>query len=180
MKVKTLKNLPKGDKYVGEWKDNKKHGQGTFTDPSGTKYVGEWKEGEFLRYDFELKKNADSLSSSPSYYNKDNKTSGVKDTFTRLQDGELDLPTAFWGFGVVGTIFVGFICGFLSEAYSKWWTAPYIIFTIVVLIGLWACAENYKVKQKAKNQSEVWGFLTQAFCVMGFLGLFTLVNDTFF
>ena len=32
-----------GDKYVGEWKDNKKTGQGTFTTPDGDKYVGEWK-----------------------------------------------------------------------------------------------------------------------------------------
>ena len=145
--------------------------------PNPTKNFSKMKESEFILA--ERKQNADRAKLINDYH-KDNKTSGVKDTFTRLQDGELDLPTAFWGFGVVGTIFVGFICGLLSEAYSKWWIAPYIIFTIVVLIGLWACAENYKVKQKAKNQSEVWGFLTQAFCVMGFLGLFTLVKDTFF
>ena len=35
-----------GNKYVGEWKDNKKNGQGTYTRASGEKYVGEWKDDE--------------------------------------------------------------------------------------------------------------------------------------
>ena len=30
-------------KYLGEWKDNKKHGQGTHTWANGGKYLGEWK-----------------------------------------------------------------------------------------------------------------------------------------
>ncbi|MDP6250197.1 MAG: hypothetical protein QGH26_05240 [Candidatus Pacebacteria bacterium] len=34
-------------KYVGEFKDGKQHGQGTYTHASGKKYVGEWKDGEF-------------------------------------------------------------------------------------------------------------------------------------
>ena len=32
-----------GDKHVGEWKDNKKHGQGTYTYANGDKYVGEFR-----------------------------------------------------------------------------------------------------------------------------------------
>jgi hypothetical protein len=32
--------------YVGEWKDGKEHGQGTYTWSSGTKYVGEYKDGK--------------------------------------------------------------------------------------------------------------------------------------
>ena len=35
-----------GDKYVGEWKDWKYHGQGTETYPDGRKYVGEFKDDE--------------------------------------------------------------------------------------------------------------------------------------
>ena len=35
-----------GEKYVGEWKDGKRHGQGTNTWADGDKYVGEWKDGE--------------------------------------------------------------------------------------------------------------------------------------
>ena len=34
------------NKYVGEWKDGKKSGQGTYTFADGSKYVGEWKEGK--------------------------------------------------------------------------------------------------------------------------------------
>ena len=35
-----------GTKYIGEWKDLKKHGQGTETWSNGEKYVGEWREGK--------------------------------------------------------------------------------------------------------------------------------------
>ena len=35
-----------GDKYVGEWKDNKRTGQGTKTYANGSKYVGEFKDNE--------------------------------------------------------------------------------------------------------------------------------------
>ena len=34
-----------GDQYVGEWKDNKNHGQGIYTYAEGTKYIGEFKYG---------------------------------------------------------------------------------------------------------------------------------------
>ena len=33
-----------GDRYVGEWKDDKQNGQGTYTHADGEKYVGEWKD----------------------------------------------------------------------------------------------------------------------------------------
>ena len=35
-----------GGIYVGEWKDGKYDGQGTETWSSGWKYVGEWREGK--------------------------------------------------------------------------------------------------------------------------------------
>ena len=35
-----------GDRYVGEWKDNKMHGQGTCTYASGGKYIGKWKDNK--------------------------------------------------------------------------------------------------------------------------------------
>ena len=36
--------LANGDKYVGQYKDDKKHGEGTWTFADGEKYVGEWKD----------------------------------------------------------------------------------------------------------------------------------------
>ena len=35
-----------GQKYVGEYKDGKRNGQGTYTYASGSKYVGEYKDGK--------------------------------------------------------------------------------------------------------------------------------------
>ncbi len=37
---------PNGGKYVGEWVDNKMHGQGTYTYADGDKYVGEYQAGK--------------------------------------------------------------------------------------------------------------------------------------
>ena len=38
--------FPSGDKYVGEYKDDKRNGQGTYTNANGDKYVGEFKDGK--------------------------------------------------------------------------------------------------------------------------------------
>jgi len=38
---------PSGLKYVGEYVDSKAHGQGTITYGDGSKYVGEWKEDNY-------------------------------------------------------------------------------------------------------------------------------------
>jgi hypothetical protein len=51
-KYKRLKAIERGynkakAKYVGEWKDGKKHGQGTLTWANGRKYVGEFKDGKY-------------------------------------------------------------------------------------------------------------------------------------
>jgi len=41
---------PDGRKYVGEYRDDKKHGKGTFTwsdEGKNIKYEGKWKDGKF-------------------------------------------------------------------------------------------------------------------------------------
>ena len=35
---------PDGEKYEGEFKDGKRHGRGTMEFPDGSRYEGEWKE----------------------------------------------------------------------------------------------------------------------------------------
>ncbi|MFL2737194.1 MAG: hypothetical protein ACJ0DJ_00235 [bacterium] len=35
---------PNGDKYIGEWEDGKKHGEGTETYSGGEFFVGKWFE----------------------------------------------------------------------------------------------------------------------------------------
>ena len=36
-----------GDKYVGEYRNGKRHGQGTYTFVNGNKYVGEFRDNKF-------------------------------------------------------------------------------------------------------------------------------------
>ena len=38
--------FPDGKKYEGKFKDGKEHGKGTYTYPDGVKYEGEWKNGK--------------------------------------------------------------------------------------------------------------------------------------
>ena len=38
---------PDGGKYVGEFKDNNRTGQGSFTFPDGSRYAGEWRDGKY-------------------------------------------------------------------------------------------------------------------------------------
>lgn len=39
--------FPDGDQYVGEWKDDLKHGQGTYTFANGAQYIGAWRDDSF-------------------------------------------------------------------------------------------------------------------------------------
>ena len=38
-----LRPTPGGSRYGGEWKNGKRHGQGTYTFPDGARYEGQWK-----------------------------------------------------------------------------------------------------------------------------------------
>ena len=46
---------------------------------------------------------------------------------------------------------VGIVSGWLAETYSKWFVVPYIIFTVLVIIGLWQVAENYKAEKLLRS-----------------------------
>lgn len=42
------KEWPDGKKYVGEWKNGKRHGKGTMTHPDGKEQKGKWKNGKYV------------------------------------------------------------------------------------------------------------------------------------
>ena len=50
IKKKTVtKKYPDGAKYIGEFKDDKYHGQGTFTFPDGRVEKGIWENGKLVK-----------------------------------------------------------------------------------------------------------------------------------
>ena len=122
--------------------------------------------------DDEYRKSLTSSSSSSK------KTTSSKDTsWERFMDGNLDLKTAFWGYGFFGSIVVGVVCGFLAEAFSPFFILVYAIAMVVIIIGLWQCASSYKKQMAQKKASELWGILTQAYCVLAALGLANFIKD---
>ena len=136
------------------------------------------------------KKDSSEWSRTPSpgssdyidYINKKNKvktTSEEKGTWETFLDGNLDLATSFWGFLIVGTFVVGFVCGWLSAAYGMGWFIPLAIYTFFAVGGTWASAENYKKKQLSKQQSVLWGILAQIVCVLNVISVISMLVDMF-
>ena len=73
----------------------------------------------------------------------DNKN--LKDTsWEKFMDGSLDLKTAFWGYGFFGSIIIGVSCGILAETVNDVFNIVYVISIVVLIVGLWQCAGNYK------------------------------------
>ena len=89
--------------------------------------------------------------SSQSSSSSNNSQSGDGDAFEKFSAGKLDLATSFWGFLIVGTMIVGFVCGFLSASYGKGWYIPLIGYTIFAIQGTWQSAEKYKIEQNKKK-----------------------------
>jgi len=94
-------------------------------------------------------------------------------------DGELDLATSFWGFLIVGSAIVGFVCGFLMGAYGKGWVVPMVIWTYLAVGGTWQAAEKYKIEAVKKKQTELWGFLAQTVCVMNVVSVANIIFEWF-
>ena len=116
------------------------------------------------------KKTASSSTSIPTTPSNDT-------SWERFMDGKFDLKTAFWGYGFFGSIVIGIGCGVLVETVSNVFNIVYVISITVLIIGLWQCASNYKKIMSQKKESELWGVLTQAYCVLGALGLANFIKD---
>ena len=115
--------------------------------------------------------------SSQSSSSSNNSQSG--NILEKFSAGELDLATSFWGFLFVGTLVVGFVCGFLSAAYGKGWYIPLIGYTIFAIQGTWKSAEKYKIEQNKKKQTLVWGFLAQVVCVLNAISVISMFYESF-
>ena len=94
-----------------------------------------------------------------------------KTVIDRFVDGNLDLPTSFWLFGVVGIIVVGFVAGFLAELIGRWVMVPGVIISAAIVVCLAGNAERYVKEKEQKKQSAVWGYLTYVYCAINGLGL---------
>lgn len=105
------------------------------------------------------------------------KSSSDKNVWDRFYAGNLDLATAFWLFGVVGTFAVGFLGGLLGEYYNKIFYIPSLIISAGILLNLWGCADYYTEQKTKKKQSAVWGYLTQVYCGVSGLGLIYTAYD---
>ena len=117
-------------------------------------------------------------SSTPSSSSTNYKSSSnEKSAYDKFADGNLDLATAFWLFGILGSFAGSLILTLLAESVSKIFYFPFVGLNAFIIIALWECAENYKKEKLQKKQSAVWGYLTHVFCVVAGLGLATTVYD---
>tara|TARA_Y100000389_G_scaffold158651_1_gene160182 strand:- start:1091 stop:1735 length:645 start_codon:yes stop_codon:yes gene_type:complete len=115
---------------------------------------------------------------SKSYREQSSQSSSPnKGVYDKFADGNLDLATAFWLFGILGSFAGSLILTLLAESVSKIFYFPFVGLNAFIIIALWECAENYKKEELQKKQSAVWGYLTQVFCVVGGLGLISTVYD---
>ena len=70
-----------------------------------------------------------------------------KDVFDRFNEGNLDLATAFWLFGVVGLFILNFAGGFISAFLGNWVFIPVFVLSAGILVQLASCGEKY-IKDK--------------------------------
>jgi|TARA_B100000787_G_C15917719_1_gene175305 hypothetical protein len=105
-----------------------------------------------------------------------NKSRGL---FEKFAEGDLELAPAFWFFGVFASTVVGIICGLLSEAVSEFFSVVYVVISLLIVIGLFKCAENYKQIMSKKKQSAAWGVLTQIFCAISWIGIMGFIFELF-
>ena len=107
-----------------------------------------------------------------------NNNSTSKETgFGAFVDGDLDLTVSFWLYGIVGSIIIGVVTGYLSGTYDPTWGVLYVIAVIIILIGVWRSANKYTKVKISQNKSSIWGGMAKAFCIVSALGLLKFLVD---
>ncbi len=123
-------------------------------------------------------KRAETYSQKTSYTSSNsNYSSSEKGAYDKFLDGNLDLATAFWVFGIFGSFIASIVLTLIAENFSKIFYIGFFAVNAGIIACLWECAENYKKEKLQKKQSAVWGYLTQVFCVFGALGLISTAYD---
>lgn len=112
-----------------------------------------------------------------TYKNSNTNNTIEKNAYDKFIDGTLDLPTAFWVFGIFGSFIISLILTLIAESFNKIFYIPFVFVNGGIILFLWSCAENYKKEKLRKKQSAVWGYLTQIFCVLAAGGLINTVLD---
>ena len=100
-----------------------------------------------------------------------------RNSFEKFLDGDLDLATAFWGYGVGVSILIGLISGYLTMSIHPGWGVVYVIGVIIIIFGLWKCATKYSEQKNKENQSAVWGVIVKVICVLSLISVLNLALD---
>ena len=125
---------------------------------------------------YRLNKNKIISKTNDSSQTNNNSTS--KETgFGAFVDGDLDLTVSFWLYGIVGSIIIGVVTGYLSGTYDRGWGVLYVIAVIIILIGVWRSANKYTKVKISQNKSSIWGGMAKAFCIVSALGLLKFLVD---
>jgi hypothetical protein len=92
--------------------------------------------------------------------------------FLKLWQGQLSLPKTYWIFGVLVNIFLGIpitiyleLSGEVQQSYFSLYIGYfliYLVYNVVVAIGLWRSATHY-------DKSKLWKYLSKAVAVISLL-----------
>ena len=98
-------------------------------------------------------------------------------SLTTFLDGDMELGPAFWLYGMLGSIVIGVITGFLSAASHPGWGVLYIIGLAIILVCLWRTASNYNELKKKNNEPSTWGIVVKVVVVISAIGLGNFAID---
>ena len=87
---------------------------------------------------------------------------------TDLKDGDYGLAKTYWLFGVIGNILISFLIIpilSISKVLLIIGLIVIVIYTIIVLIGIWNSASNYR-------GSNFWSLLAKIAVVLGVISAF--------
>ena len=98
-------------------------------------------------------------------------------SLTTFLDGDMELGPAFWLYGMLGSIVIGVITGFLSAASHPGWGVLYIIGLAIILVCLWKTASNYSELKKKNNEPSTWGIVVKVVVVISAIGLGNFAID---